>query len=176
MAFGKKKQNTKVGNELSEVAKRHNLRVSNPYGYYPEDVDRVLIKFEGLVNQLQRETVKLEADLQQALTDKKIIDGELKRLRFEMSIMEVPDTTTEEDFSMISKLGTINKEVGSMPEKLPEIDLQHKIPLDVVEDEPAMIDELVSQTVNTPKKQVAQTNTGKFAANIFNENGELDII
>ena len=32
----------KFEQELPEVAKRHNIRVSSPYGYYPEDdeIDR----------------------------------------------------------------------------------------------------------------------------------------
>lgn len=182
MAFGKKK-NLNIGtHEKSDVAKKYGLRISNPHGYFPEDVDKLILKLESQIETLEKETHQLEERLTIALDEKRMIDSEYKKMKMQMSLMEVPDTTTEEDFSMFGRLQNINEDVGNMPEKLPEI-VESRIPLAILEDDgkdESVFDSLVSQSVNKPKKKnitIKEDNSSnKFKANIFNDDGTLDIL
>ena len=72
----------KFESNLPEVAKRNNIRVSSPYGY--------------LTNQL--EDYKSRANAAQ---------NELSKLKMQISLMEIPDTSTEENFAMLSRISTI---------------------------------------------------------------------
>lgn len=185
----KKKKNNQTGSEMSEVGKRHNLRISNPYGYYPEDVDKVLLDYEELLANHEKEIARLEKQLQQALTEKKIIDDEFRKMKMELQFAEIPDISADEGFSMMGKMRNINPEVGGMPEQLPEIteSVNH---FEIVADEPEepqTFDNLISapkkkeikpkdlklkQSVKEEKKEKKK----KKEFSILNENGEFDIL
>ena len=167
----RRKNNTETTKrELSEIALKNNLRISTPYGYYPEDTDKVLLKYEELVNTLQAETVRLEKELIKTQQEKKAIDDEFRRMKFEMSLMEVPDTSMEEDFSMMSRITNINDSVGNMPESRPEI-VESVKEIDIVKegnipkDDEIMFDHLISKPTAETKK-----------VDIFNNKGELEIL
>ena len=89
MAFNKKKKNNGPSPNLSDVAMRHNIRISNPYGYYPDDVDRVIRKYEELTNTLDKETKRLERELASTKDELKAANGALQKLKLEMTLMEV---------------------------------------------------------------------------------------
>lgn len=112
--MGKAKKNSKgmsakkFENELPEVARRHNIRVSSPYGYYPEDVDKIIVHFEEDVSSLEKENGLLSKKIEKQAEELRSLQFELTQLKMQVSLMEIPDTSTEQDFAMIgSGLGTI---------------------------------------------------------------------
>lgn len=105
MALGKKK--VKGGSEKSEIGIRYNLRISNPYGYYPEDTDRVIGDLEKQINNLQKENDRLQKEATKAVEDLKKMDREYQSLKLQVSLMEYPDTSAEQDSVMFGRLSTI---------------------------------------------------------------------
>lgn len=93
--------------ELPEVAKRNNIRVSSPYGYYPEDVDKIIIDMESQLKMLQKENNHLNGQLTDYKGRLNDVQTELTKLKMQMSLMEIPDTSAEENFAMLSRISTI---------------------------------------------------------------------
>ena len=184
MGFRKKKDNISSPN-LSDVAMRHNIRISNPYGYYPDDVDRVIRKYEELTNTLQAETQRLEKLYSKTLEEKKAADTEIQRLKLDMMTYEVPDTSTEEDIAMIARLSNINENVGTLEHEIPKInsDSESRIPIDVIENPTSsndiMFDNLVTDDTNSKvdtKSTVQPEHINGNNSGIYNEYGQLDIL
>lgn len=185
----KKKNNNQNGSEMSEVGKRHNLRISNPYGYYPEDVDKVLLNYEKLLSSHETEISKLEKQLEQVKAEKKMIDDEFRKMKMEIQFAEIPDISADEGFSMMGKMRNINPEVGGMPDQIPEIteSVNH---FEIVADEPEepqTFDNLISAPKKKEKKpkslHIKATNNEtkkekkkKKEFSILNEDGEFDIL
>lgn len=146
--------------EVSDIAKRYGVRVSNPYGYYPEDVDRILTDLDTQLSNLSKEN-KIASDKIQRLTkERDDIKREFTALKLQVSMMEIPDTSTETDFAMLSRLENINPKVGSIEPEVPKENqtLVEPVIEDAVKDEqaddtpqPAVYDDLVSQK-QKPKK------------------------
>lgn len=100
----------KVKFEKSEVAIRHGLRISSPNGYYPEDVDRVLVEFEDRVSHLTRENEKLIRNLEQARDDLSKLQAEFGQYRLNATRgLTLQETSFEEDIRNTAKLYDINK-------------------------------------------------------------------
>ena len=97
----------KFESNLPEVAKRNNIRVSSPYGYYPEDVDKVIIELENTNKMLQKENNHLTNQLEDYKSRANAAQNELSKLKMQISLMEIPDTSTEENFAMLSRISTI---------------------------------------------------------------------
>lgn len=185
MAFNKKKKNNGPSPNLSDVAMRHNIRISNPYGYYPDDVDRVIRKYEELTNTLDKETKRLERELASTKDELKAANGALQKLKLEMTLMEVPDTSAEQDIAMIARLSNINEDVGTYEHEIPKIapNSESRIPIDVIENpkrsNDIMFDDLVTDdnnsdvNTNTP---VQSEHINENNASIYNEYGQLDIL
>ena len=88
-----------VNNEISETGKRFHLRVSRPYGYYPEDVDNLLLNQEVQIEQLQKENTVLtqrNADITKELEQAKT---EIVRTRFNQNVIlpDEPEDDTKKD-------------------------------------------------------------------------------
>ena len=106
--FRRKDKNQEVPTSI----KKYNIRVSNPYGLYPQDVESVIIdlekeraKLQSLVKQYKEENEKLQKDNEDLKTT-------ITQLRFDMSLFEVPDSTNAQDFQNINKLKKLkNKKV-----------------------------------------------------------------
>lgn len=177
--MARKKNKKGIEGELkSEIANKYAIRISAPHGYFPEDVDNLIKKLENTISLLEKETVTLSEALEKEKEEKKIIDKELRTMKMNMTIMDIPDTSTEEDFSMMSRLENINPDVGGPLEKIPEI-IESRIPLDILEEnkDEDVFDQFVSKTVNKPKKKIKlKEETNSHKANIYNSDGELDII
>ena len=116
----------KFESELPEVAKRNSIRVSSPYGYYPEDVNRVILEFEKNIKMLQKENDHLTNQLTDCKGQLKDAQTELTKLKMQVSLMEVPDLSSEENFAMLSRISTItgkneeqvqNKVIKAPPKK-----------------------------------------------------------
>ena len=100
----------KVKFEKSEVAIRHNLRISSPNGYYPEDVDRELVTLEDKVAHLTRENDKLLRNIEQARNDLSKLQAEFAAYRLNMSKgINLAETTFEEDIRNTAKIYDISK-------------------------------------------------------------------
>ena len=179
----KKRKNTGPSPNLSDIALNYNIRISNPYGYYPDDVDRIIRKQEELINTLQAETQRLDKLYSDTKEELKIAKAELQRIRFDISVLELPDTSTEEDFAMMSRLSNINENVGTIEHQMPEIaeNSEARIPLDVIENTKSsgdiMFDDLVTgNNSNMDNNPRPAENINKNASNIYNEFGQLEIL
>ena len=101
---------------LPDVAKRYSLRISKPYGYFPEDVHNIITSLEEQANRLAKENTKLT---EEADTAKK----QLKDISFE-------PTTEEKELAMIeegmSSISSTNKAEAKPKIKLNPIKLNGK--------------------------------------------------
>ena len=121
-------QAAKLESNLPEIAKKYKIQISYPYGYYPDDVDKNIIKLESIIetkeneyNQLakeikirelriqnqQNELSQKDDIIQQLENDMKALKNTMMQLKMQLSLMEVPDTTAIEDMVMTEKIGTI---------------------------------------------------------------------
>lgn len=103
----KDRRGAKIENELSELAKDLGIRVSSPYGYYPEDVDPIIAGLQKNVSDLTKENKQLAEDLNDIQSKLKSTQSELSQLKMQMSLMEVPDVSAEEGFTMLSRIDSI---------------------------------------------------------------------
>ena len=182
MGLKKKKNNNTASPNLSDVAMRHNIRISNPYGYYPDDVDRIIRKYEELTNTLQAETQRLEKALSKTTDELKAANAELQRMKLDMSLMDVPDTSAEEDIAMLARLSNINENVGTLEHEIPDIveNSESRIPLDVIENpsysNDIMFDNLVTNNEPEINTRAKPEHLNDNNSSIYNEFGQLDIL
>lgn len=108
-----KDKGSKIVNELSEIAKRLNIRVSSPYGYYPDDVDPILARLEKDVSNLTKENKKLSEEVLDKQNKLTAVTQELSALKMQMSLMEVPDLSSEESFAMLGRIDSITGNYNS---------------------------------------------------------------
>lgn len=180
----KNKKNQGPSPNLSDVAIRHQIRISNPYGYYPDDVDRIIRKYEELTNTLQAETQRLEKLYAKTEEELHTAKNEIQRLKFDMMNLDIPDTSTEEDLAMISRLSNINENVGTIEHQMPEIaeNSEARIPLDVIEKPSNSGDVMFDNLVTDNNESIVNTteykseNINKNNSGIYNEYGQLDIL
>ena len=109
----KKGKSSKVEQDLSELAKRLGIRVSSPYGYYPEDVDPIIANLEKTVSDLEIENKKLSEQLHTTQTNLSSASSELAQIKMQMSLMEVPDLSAEEEFAMLGRIDSITGQYNS---------------------------------------------------------------
>lgn len=109
----KKNKSSKVEQDLSELAKRLGIRVSSPYGYYPEDVDPIIANLEKAVSDLEIENKKLSEQLHVTQTNLSSASSELAQIKMQMSLMEVPDLSAEEEFAMLGRIDSITGQYNS---------------------------------------------------------------
>lgn len=100
---GKKKQ----GCELSDIAKKYGIRISAPNGYFPEDVDRVLSDLIQDINRLSHENKILGKRASDAVEEKNKINSEYIKLKTQMAVMRVPDTTQAQNENMLNRFREI---------------------------------------------------------------------
>ena len=103
----------KVEHELSEVAKSHNIRVSSPYGYSPDDVDPIIIQLETAVSQLTKENNKLANELHEEQALRQAASQELAKMKMEISLFDYPDVSAEESFAMLGRIDSITGNYNS---------------------------------------------------------------
>lgn len=95
----------KFESDLPEMAKKYNIRVSNPYGYYPEDVEKIIFDLESQINRLEKENFTLTKKNGELENDVSQAKREITQLKVQMTIMgnEMPDTSAETDFAMLGR-------------------------------------------------------------------------
>ncbi len=109
------KKAEKFEQELPEIAKRLGIRVSSPYGYYPEDVDKIISNLEKDVSSLTKENKDLRDQVHNAEEKSKSLQTELTQIKMQVSLMEIPDASTEENFAMLSRISTITGKNEEVP-------------------------------------------------------------
>lgn len=117
----KKKNKEKAPEEVysfSEIGEKYNFRVSTPQGYFPEDVDKVIVDLEHRLESLSNDNLKLRKERDEAVADKKVIDEEYKKLRWDMSVFEVPHTSAQEDIAMLNELSNVNSSIEPANEEI----------------------------------------------------------
>lgn len=107
--FGSKTANQgakKFENNLPEVAKRNNIRVSSPYGYYPEDVDNVIIELENNLKLTQKENDHLTNMLKSTREELEDAKTELTKLKMQISMIDIapPDIIIDDDVPKNKKI------------------------------------------------------------------------
>ena len=85
-----------VNNEISETGKKFHLRVSRPYGYYPEDVDSLLLNQEVQIEQLQKENTVLTQRNAEITKELEQAKTEIVRTRFNQNVI-LPEDDTKND-------------------------------------------------------------------------------
>lgn len=103
----KDRKNSKIEADKSELAKNLGIRISNPYGYYPDDVDPIIQKLQNDVASLTRENKQLTDQVADLTKKNKSLSSELSQLKIQVSLMEVPSLSMEEGLLGMSKLNAI---------------------------------------------------------------------
>lgn len=96
----------KKESEISEIAKNYRIRVSKPYGYYPEDVDAILETLTQKATESIQAKEKLEADYENVIKKLKndirnlerkndSLKTEILRLKTDFTLLEVKDRDTD---------------------------------------------------------------------------------
>lgn len=158
----KSKKSKNPSSEISDIAKKYNIRVSAPHGYYPEDVDRVLTDLDKQLTLLSKENSTADIKIAELIKERDSLKTIVTKLKLQISTMEIPDASTETDFHMLSRLSTINPNVGELDTEKLEDNPENKttnLIEPVVEDHkydtkdetksddaPAVFDDLISKT------------------------------
>lgn len=102
-----KRQDSAVQQEKSQLAKDLGIRISNPYGYYPDDVDPIISNLQKQINDLSKENKMLRDEVGDLTNKNKSLSNELTSLKLQISITEIP-VSLEDNLDGLSHLGTIN--------------------------------------------------------------------
>lgn len=98
----------KFEQELSEVAKRLGIRVSAPYGYYPEDVDKIILGLEDEISNLTKDNMKLKDEYNKAKANEMSLQTEYQALKMQMSLAEYPDASMEQASAIFDRVPTLS--------------------------------------------------------------------
>ena len=107
--WNKKKESKTVKEKLPETLEKLNIRVSTPYGAYPEDVETVVSDLLEKVNKLETTNAELSKKNTQLERDLHLVNTELAKMKIDVSLMSIPETTEEEDSKMLRELNKITK-------------------------------------------------------------------
>ena len=72
----------------SPIAKEFNLRVSKPYGYYPEDVEKAIKGLKNEISSLSKENANLNDSIKKLEEDKSSLIDRITRAELEMGKMQ----------------------------------------------------------------------------------------
>lgn len=109
MFWSKKKESKTVKEKLPKTLEKLNIRVSTPYGAYPEDVETVVSDLLEKVNKLETTNAELSKKNTQLERDLHLVNTELAKMKIDVSLMSIPETTEEEDSKMLRELNKITK-------------------------------------------------------------------
>lgn len=109
MFWNRKKESKAVKEKLPETLEKLNIRVSTPYGAYPEDVETVVSDLLEKVNKLETTNAELSKKNTQLERDLHLVNTELAKMKIDVSLMSIPETTEEEDSKMLRELNKITK-------------------------------------------------------------------
>lgn len=101
------KKKNKLSQDIPESLKKYNFRISTPYGLYPEDVDVKLNELDVYINRLVNENNTLQKNYNEVKQQRDAIKAEFANLQIQMSLLQTPKTSIEEDLENISKITKI---------------------------------------------------------------------
>ena len=96
--------------KLPDLAKKYELRISKPYGYFHEDVENTIIKLEAEINNLTKENIALTKEKERVDKELKDIKTEFSRFRTQVAFSAFDETTEAQDIAKISGINDINSE------------------------------------------------------------------
>lgn len=133
--FSKKpKKETKKpkGEDISQIARDYNIRVSSPHGYFPEDVDNVLEDLTNKLNTSNKTESMLRSQVAQLEKDNEMLKGQISKLQLDIQTIGLPETSYLEDLAAFDKLENIK---GNVRKDNIDIDLETLVhdELDIIE-------------------------------------------
>lgn len=167
--FGKKKkEEVRNANDKSDFAIEYNIRVSKPYGYYPEDVEALIGRFKNSISTLEKENKILTDKCDELTKDKTAAESQLQQLVMQVSLMGFPDSSTAQDELMLGRLNTIT---GNMPDVVtPAEELSQNQDKDI----PSI--EIVQSSDEKSVDNLPKSKTDKKESYAIREDGIFDII
>lgn len=82
---------------LPDIIRNNNIRISNPYGCYPEDVASVLEKLISENNNLAKENTMLREESDKFKKQYKEVQAEFSKFKMQVNLMRFETSTPEED-------------------------------------------------------------------------------
>ena len=102
----KDKVGSKLEQDKSQLAKDLNIRISSPYGYYPDDVDPIIIDLQNQISNLSKENKQLTDNNDKLKKDNEALRTEITRMKFSAQLFERP-ISMEESLIGLSKINDI---------------------------------------------------------------------
>lgn len=90
------KTDSRKKEDITEIIKKYNIRVSNPYGCYPPDVDNTLKTLETQVEQLMNTASSLQKENEEYKKKNLILQQQVQTQRLNMSLLGIPDEDEKE--------------------------------------------------------------------------------
>ena len=123
----KKNKKSNIGDKLehdkSEIAKDLNIRISSPYGYYPDDVDPILLDYKNQISNLSLENKRLAEELDDTKKLLKKRQIEMNKLKMQVQFMDIPVPTADQSADVLSRLNDLTSD-NQQPK--PKINLKLK--------------------------------------------------
>lgn len=85
------KKDKKTNFEKSEIAIKYNIRISQPYLYFPEDVDKVLTEITKQLESITKENESLVKQRDTAEKNLSKLQSQYSELQLQMSLLQVDD-------------------------------------------------------------------------------------
>lgn len=109
-AAKKQKQKDKVGSKIeqdkSQLAKDLNIRISSPYGYYPDDVDPIIIDLQTQLSNLSKENKQMAEEIDKLKKNNQDLMTQMTQIKLNAQIFERP-ISIQESLAGISQIGDI---------------------------------------------------------------------
>lgn len=104
------KNEKKIEHEKSELAKNLGIRISHPYGYYPEDVDPIIAGLQSELSNLTKENISLSEELVQLKAKHKDLLSLYQKMKMDASVFGLNPSmiSLEQSLEGLSKVSDIN--------------------------------------------------------------------
>lgn len=124
----KDKVGAKVEHELSDLAKSLSIRVSSPYGYYPDDVDPIIIGLQKSVSELTKENTQLSKQVHELEEENRDALSQISKLKMEMSLIQMSAPSQEDSLSAIGAMFGDDPDIDIEPPSTskPKIKIKNK--------------------------------------------------
>jgi len=127
----KDKSSEKVLHEKSDLARSLDIRISSPYGYYPEDVDPIIRNLQLTISTYEKENKTLSDELEDTKSKLQKLKSEFNQYRFQMNLAETPVAPAAAEYALLSRIDTITGENSAeqssqQPQTKPKIKINLK--------------------------------------------------
>lgn len=89
--------------DLPDIVKKYSIRVSKPYGCYPEDIANALQKLEDENNNLGKDNTALRDELDKTKKLYKEMQAEFTKFKMQVQLMRFDNSSLEEDEASIEE-------------------------------------------------------------------------